>query len=358
MFMENLWYCGALSTEIESLPLRRVICNEPIVFYRDTSGNPVALEDRCSHRHAPLSKGSIRGDNIQCDYHGVVFNGQGTCIHIPHQSKIPTRANIKSYRVAEKWGFVWIWRGDAASAASDLIPDLGWNADPLRSPVYVYFHVQANFQLVADNLLDISHADYLHSKSFGSKSGSMDGPNPGDYEFESWTEGERVYSVRKLKNVEVGELAKKWGGFTKSLNRTNEQMWEAPNTVHVRLELENDENKISINHDHIMTPETESTTHYFMDFTRDFSFEGGYPTDEDIYNEQFAIVTTEDLPMVEAQQVNIDLCHNPADVPVEADRLINGVHRMLVRLYKERGVPVPDRLANRAHGSVGTQNDA
>ena len=80
-------------------------------------------------------------------------------------------------------------------------------------------------------------------------------------------------------------------------------MWEAPNTVHVHLEFENHENKILINHDHIMTPETETSTHYFMDFTRNFGIYGDpYPTDDDIYSEQYSVISKDDLPMVEAHQ--------------------------------------------------------
>jgi len=346
VFIENMWYCAGLSSELQSGLLRRVICNEPIVFYRDLNGGPVALEDRCSHRHAPLSKGSIHGDNVQCNYHGLMFDRTGMCVHIPHQNKIPPRAHIRAHAVEEKWGYVWVWRGQSEDADPDLIPDLNWNVDPKRSPVYAYFYVKANFQLVADNLLDVSHADYLHATSFGSKSGSMDGPKPGDYEFDSWVKGEKVYSVRKLKNVEVGDLAKKWGGFTKKLDRTNEQMWEAPNTVHIRLEMANEENQISVHHDNIMTPETETTTHFFFNFTRDFGVDGhGYPTDEDIYNELYTVISTEDMPMLEAQQENIELYGNTVDMPVEADRLLNGVHRLLTRMYKERGIAVPGPLA-------------
>ena len=83
MFLENYWYCAALPHEVDARPLRRVICNEPVVFYRDTKGKLVALEDRCSHRQAPLSTGEIRGDNIQCNYHGFVFDRDGKCVHIP-----------------------------------------------------------------------------------------------------------------------------------------------------------------------------------------------------------------------------------------------------------------------------------
>lgn len=342
MFLDNYWYCAALPHQVGSKPLRRLICNEPVVLYRNSQGNPVALEDRCSHRQAPLSTGSVLDDNIQCIYHGFVFDNLGNCVHIPHQDKIPNRAHIKAYPVEEKWGFVWIWRGDKKKVDTRKIPDLPWTNEVGRSPVYVYFYVKANHQLVADNLLDISHADYLHSDTLGSKSGIMGGPQPDKVEFRTWREENNIHSYRKLTNVEVASFPKKWGNFKNNVDRTNIQMWEAPNTIHVHLEFENFENKILINHDHIMTPETETTTHYFMDFTRNFGIDGNeYPTDDDIYHEQHSVISGDDLPMVEAQQENINLCKGVADVPVKADKLINAVHQQLENMYVSQGIPVP-----------------
>ena len=342
MFLENYWYCAALTHEVGAKPLRRIICAEPVVLYRNVRGGPVALEDRCSHRQAPLSTGEVCGDEIQCIYHGFVFNQLGICVHIPHQSTIPNRANIKAYQVEEKWGFIWIWRGDAKKANSNMIPDLPWTRDAKRSPVYVYFHVKANHQLVADNLLDISHADYLHSDTLGSKSGIKGGPQPDHVEFRTWQEEDKIHSFRKLTNVEVASFPKKWGNFTCNVDRTNIQMWEAPNTIHVHLEFENNENKILINHDHIMTPETETTTHYFMDFTRNFGIDGDeYPTDEDIYQEQYSVISGDDLPMVEAQQENISLYKGAVDVPVKADKLISSVHRHLANMYLKQSITIP-----------------
>ncbi|MEC7491152.1 MAG: aromatic ring-hydroxylating dioxygenase subunit alpha [Pseudomonadota bacterium] len=340
-FLEDHWYCAALPNEVTGKPMRRVICNEPIVFYRGTRGEAVAIEDRCSHRQAPLSTGIVRDNNIECSYHGFVFDKNGRCVYIPHQDTIPSRAHIRAYPVAEKWGFIWIWRGVAEKADTGDIPQLPWTEDPGHRPVFLYFFVKANHQLVADNLLDISHADYLHSNTLGSKSGVMDGPQPDKVEFRIWQEGDKVHSYRKLTNVRVGAYPQRWGSFTRNVDRTNIQMWEAPNTVHVHLEFENDENKITLNHDHIMTPETETTTHYFMDFTRDFSFGESYPTDEDMYKEQNAVIGTEDLPMIEAQQANIDFFNGVIDVPVKADKLVSAVHRHLVDMYTARGMAVP-----------------
>jgi phenylpropionate dioxygenase-like ring-hydroxylating dioxygenase large terminal subunit len=345
MFLDNYWYCAALPHEVSASPLRRLICNEPIVFYRNSEKKLVALEDRCSHRQAPLSKGEVIGDNIQCMYHGFVFNGSGACVHIPHQDIIPGRAHIRAYPAEEKWGFIWIWKGNPVIADPRMIPHLPWTTDIGRSPVYVYFYVKANHQLVADNLLDISHADYLHSNTLGSKSGIIGGPQPDKVEFRTWREKDKVHSYRKLTNVEVASFPKRWGKFTHNVDRTNIQMWEAPNTVHVHLEFENNENKILINHDHIMTPETETTTHYFMNFTRNFGIDGnGYPTDEDIYNEQYSVISNDDLPMVESQQENIILCKGVVDVPVKADSLINAVHRHLRGMYSAQNVTVPSYI--------------
>ena len=145
-------------------------------------------------------------------------------MHIPHQDTIPSLAHIHAYQAQEKWGFIWIWRGGEKKADASKISHLPWTTDPKRSPVYVYFHVKANHQLLADNLLDISHADYLHSKTLGSKSGAMGGPQRDKIEFSTWRENDQIHSFRKLTNVEVASFPKKWGNFTCKVDRTNVQM--------------------------------------------------------------------------------------------------------------------------------------
>ena len=117
MFPRNFWYVAAWDTEIRRQELlRRTICSEPIVFYRREDGTPVALEDRCCHRHMPLSDGVLKGDNIECLYHGLTYDPSGTCIHIPSQTTIPPEAKVRSYPVFEKHHWIWIWMGEPALA--------------------------------------------------------------------------------------------------------------------------------------------------------------------------------------------------------------------------------------------------
>ncbi len=100
--------------------------------------------------------------------------------------------------------------------------------------------------------------------------------------------------------------------------------------------MENEENRITINHDHVMTPETETSSHYFFAFTRDLALDGGYPNDEDMRREQETTILTEDIPMVEAQQRNKITFGDPIDVPGQADKFLIAVHKRIVELRGER----------------------
>ena len=83
MFLRNYWYVAAYDREITRRPLGRIILGEPIVFYRLEDGTPVALEDRCAHRHLPLSMGKLVGDTLQCHYHGLRYDKTGACVRVP-----------------------------------------------------------------------------------------------------------------------------------------------------------------------------------------------------------------------------------------------------------------------------------
>jgi len=74
MFLRDQWYVGAWSDEVGRVPLGRTILGEDIVFYRTEAGKPVALANHCAHRRLPLTEGRLRGDTIECGYHGLVYD--------------------------------------------------------------------------------------------------------------------------------------------------------------------------------------------------------------------------------------------------------------------------------------------
>jgi vanillate O-demethylase monooxygenase subunit len=81
--LRSQWYCAAFAHELKETPLGRIFLNEPVVLYRMADGTPVALEDRCCHRRAPLSHGRVEGDNLRCLYHGLLYDPAGAAIWAP-----------------------------------------------------------------------------------------------------------------------------------------------------------------------------------------------------------------------------------------------------------------------------------
>ena len=166
-YVRNTWYVAAWSHDVAGpKPFATMILGERIALYRSEGGRAVALEDRCVHRLAPLSLGRREGEGLRCMYHGILFNAQGQAIEIPGQDVIPAQARVRTYPVAERHGWIWVWMGDADQADESLIPSFVG----LDHPDYIVGHGQLDYaaeaRLISDNLLDFSHLSYVHTQSF------------------------------------------------------------------------------------------------------------------------------------------------------------------------------------------------
>jgi phenylpropionate dioxygenase-like ring-hydroxylating dioxygenase large terminal subunit len=148
----------------------RTMLDEPIVLYRKDDGGITALEDRCCHRLAPLSKGRVEGDDLRCMYHGLKFAPSGQCVEIPGQGFVPPRARVRAYPAVEQDGWVWLWMGDPALANLALIPRALNHGDPDWWMQTGELSYQANYQLINDNLLDLAHLSYVHENTLGRNS--------------------------------------------------------------------------------------------------------------------------------------------------------------------------------------------
>jgi len=168
MYLRNCWYLAGWRSDFADGQVHAVtILNEPLAVYVTGHGKAVALEDRCPHRAAPLSKGRREGDDIRCMYHGIMFGPDGACTELPGQPVIPPSVCARSYLVEERHGGVWVWMGDAALADPSLIPDfIGPDSEEFAITAS-HLDIAAEGQLLIDNLLDVSHAPYVHEATFG-----------------------------------------------------------------------------------------------------------------------------------------------------------------------------------------------
>jgi len=177
MFIKDTWYVAGWSSEFDRSLHAATILGEEIVFYRTADGRPVALEDACPHRKLPLSQGNLKGDTVECGYHGLTFDCSGTCVRAPTQeTMIPKRAVVKSYPVVDRWNLLWIWMGDPEKADPDTI----FHIDNFDNPAWGKtrggaMDIACNYLWITDNLLDPSHVAWVHVSSFAG-AGTEDQP--------------------------------------------------------------------------------------------------------------------------------------------------------------------------------------
>jgi vanillate monooxygenase len=326
MYLRNYWYAATLSNEISDKPFARTICDEPIVFFRTSTGAVAALEDRCAHRHAPLSLGKVKGDTLECGYHGWAFGCSGKCTTIPGQANVPPRARVKSYPVADRWGWVWIWMGDAEAADEAKIPDLHWFGTPGWVHWHKYIHGKANYQLFMDNLLDISHTIYLHPNTIGS-------PQLPDTPLKVKIDGTTVSVERPNRNITPAPHIRRWGGFKGNIDALTEYSWEPPALIRLRTTRRDSENVLSYWLINPVTPETERTSHFWFAWASQKIDDPTFP--QQTYKGIAEGVLLEDFPMIEAQQRTMDAIPGVPAVASNADAPIVAVHKVLESLFAD-----------------------
>lgn len=294
-YLRNAWYAAAWSDEIGRTPLARTFLDEPVVLFRELEGEPVALADRCPHRFAPLSKGKLVEDTIECPYHGLRFNGAGSCVFNYH-GPVPKAATVQRYPVMERYGLAWIWMGDAEQAREDKLPDFGTFATDGRFAVARgYLPVSGNYMLAVDNLLDLTHAQFLHP-ALGNANSSEHVTN------KMKSEGSTVWSNYFFNAEPVTPFTKMvWESSSETCDRWADMRWEAPSNLFLEVGVtecgESRENAILMPSTHFLTPETAKTSHYFWMNARNVRLE------DEALTEMFRVGTdsafrNEDEPMI------------------------------------------------------------
>ena len=170
----NSWWVAAFGDEVNRTPLARWLLERPVVLFRREDGTPVALEDRCPHRWAPLSDGVLHGDEIACPYHGFRFGTDGVCTNVPSQKNVPDGTRVHSYPVIESGPFIWIWMGEPERAGESAPVELPWWQDPDWVHFCDAMQVGCNYMMIQENVLDLTHFGFLHADTLA-QTGWTDG---------------------------------------------------------------------------------------------------------------------------------------------------------------------------------------
>jgi phenylpropionate dioxygenase-like ring-hydroxylating dioxygenase large terminal subunit len=277
-FVRDHWYVAAYGREIGRELLARTILGEPLVFYRATDGTVVALADRCVHRRFPLSESRLDGDRIVCGYHGFTYDTGGTCVFVPGQTRVPRTARVPSYPVVERDSFVWVWIGERDRMDESLIPRAPWLADPAYTTVCGMEPLAARYELLVDNLLDLSHETYLHGGYIGTPEVAA---TPITTEVDD--EAAIIRVSRRMADAECPPFYAKSTGIDGRIARWQDIEYHPPclYLLHSRVapagvlpETDgSDPNGFHVEVVYAITPETEHSTHDFWAVARDFALD-------------------------------------------------------------------------------------
>lgn len=338
-YLKNAWYAAAHTTEVSAdVPLARTLLDRRIVLFRDANGVVTALPDRCPHRFAPLSAGKIVNGAILCPYHGLRFDSAGHCILNPHAKNCgPLRAaDIPAVPVMERYGIVWFWGGAPDTADLDLLPRIEFLERPEEyAVVHGRLHVRGHYELVTDNLLDLSHSAFIHPQFVGGRYTPEEVLAATKQKLERQ---ERCITNHRLRtgltasppNVELLGMDPDVPVYT-DLTMT----WHPPamldfaaGTWEIGTPREAGSNLPAL---HVITPETEFTSHYFFLVGRNRRLNDP-AVDAELLKMLERAFIEQDEPMIEMVQRNMDgisditalnpvLLHTDA-APISARRML------------------------------------
>jgi phenylpropionate dioxygenase-like ring-hydroxylating dioxygenase large terminal subunit len=338
-FLLNCWYVAAWDHElIDGRLLARTLLDKPVVLYRGDSGKPVALDDRCCHRGALLSKGRVEGDCVRCMYHGLKFDPNGKCVQIPGQDNIPPKLGVRSYPVVERDRLVWIWMGDAAKADPAQILDFpylrdaGWRGQP------GYLHYDANYLLIVDNLADFAHLAFVHAKTLGGSE---------EYAFKSKpTAIERLADGFRVERWHMGAppppFHKKVVRNNGPVDRRNIARMYVPGiffmeTLFAPAGSGAEKGELAgarqYRNCQFFTPETSRTTHFFWDYLHDYDLDNPNVA-LSLYHSMVAGFH-EDKAIIEAQQQTLEADPAFQMNAIVADAPLVHFRRTLARMIDE-----------------------
>jgi phenylpropionate dioxygenase-like ring-hydroxylating dioxygenase large terminal subunit len=335
-FPLDRWWVAGFGWELKDTPVARTLLSRPMVLFRTPDGQVGALEDRCCHKELPLSCGVVEGGGLRCGYHGLLYNHDGVVIEIPGQDRIPAKARVRTYPLVERDQILWVWIGSTPDAApADEPPPYPFHSDPKYKFGGDSYHYDAPYQLIHDNLLDLSHLGYVHLKTIGG--------NPSVHMNAGLTVTSTEDSVKVVRLMPGSSppptYSQAWP-FAGLIDRWQEIEFEVSHCAIWTGAMEPgsgsyddpDREGFHMRGFHGVTPETESSAHYFWTIATN-----PHPDKDDVTKlvvDQTAATFIEDKIIIEAQWQNQQRFPVRSQMDIHVDVGPNRARRIISSLLK------------------------
>ncbi len=339
LFPLDQWYVAGFASDVQDKPVARTFLNHKVVLFRTGDGQVAALEDRCCHRALPLSCGTVEGRGVRCGYHGMLYGADGQCLEIPGQDRIPAKAKVKSYHLIEQDRILWIWMPRTEGAAPTKAPPAyPHHDDPRYKFGHGNYHYKAPWQLIHDNLLDLSHLGYVHLKTIGGNAKlHMNAP------MTVGVEGDVVKVVRSMPGSTppptylaawpFGSLCDRWQEI--EFHLTHLRIWTGALDPGTDTIDDPARGGFHMRGFHGITPETADTCHYFWSMAS--NKHPDMPENIEAVVQQTAFTFDEDRIVIEQQYTNMQQFGEQASwLDIHVDAGANRARRIVSKLLAEQ----------------------
>lgn len=339
-FIADEWYAVAAAAEVGAQPLARTVLGTGLVLYRTSAGDAVALRDRCPHRSAPLSLGSVAGDTLECPYHGLRFDRTGRCVRVPGQARIPPAACVKSYPVRECYGLVFVWPGRPERAEAQALPRIGEYGDAAWGVSRGYHRFAASYLNILDNLVDPAHTSFVHRRTIGNAAAE-------DIAIEAHEDGDLVRVGRWIDDAPPVPIVARFAAPRGHVDRWQFYHLKVPSVSWV------DFGSLDSGLPHtaaaqaaapyrvlsyaFLTPETAGSTHYFWFQLRNVAVDDPAVTAE--FETLYRATFDEDQALLEAVERNEAAEPGVAPMRIASDAGVARVRRVIERRLAAERVP-------------------
>jgi phenylpropionate dioxygenase-like ring-hydroxylating dioxygenase large terminal subunit len=326
----NFWYAALRSDQLTDQPVKVRMLGQNFVLFRDTAGKPHCLSNVCVHRGGSLAGGKVKGDRVECPYHGWQFDGAGQCTRIPSlgaAAKIPARARVDSYPVEERYGLVHAFLGDLPEAERPGIMPIpeygqpGWHAQ-----IDEYANT-ADYRRTIENGLDPAHNEFVHTThGFSGKEGDSRVPEL-NIEEGPWGCGfMTTYYSPPLQDEKMKAAAGRQGNAVVTAGTFH----HGPTCMTTRI---NPGPGFSIHQNVFKTPVDATTIRTFLVQTRSFMLE---PQHDARFSERNVFVREQDQVVLTALEPFFTPETNNHELLMPSDGAV-ARYRELLQLWESRG---------------------
>ena len=350
-FVRNAWYAAGLSEEfaVDDLQEHR-IAGRPVLLWRSRDGAIGAFDNRCAHKRMPLSEGRVlENGTLECAYHGLRYDPKGACVAVPSHpdGPIPEQAKLRPFPVIEQDGIVWVWPGDPERQHESRPPRTPEVADDGYETISSGpMQVPANYLLLIENLLDISHFYPLHDGNIGDVANSR---IPVKLE-EGEVDGNRyVKTIREVQNYEQPPFLADWFGYD-VVDRHHTHCMVSPGLTRVQMRVAppgqlgtEAERGYVLLHTHTPVDGTNHVWRWCVNFRAGLMSRGDPSVSTaKRFGEMFPAVAAEDLWALEKQQQMFDFPDEGyTEVHLRPDKALRRARQIFSALLrKERGPAV------------------